>query len=314
MPASKCVINVDSRGMELARHGSSSFPIACYNDNLMGNPVPWHWHEEVELGIITAGECTVAVGKKKYRMKAGQGFFINSGILHSCWSSENTECRFYSLVFHPRLVGGSLDSVFYREYVAPVIANRELEGLVLLPSVPWNQDILHSVETAWQQCCGKERGYEFLVREALSRLIWTLWEHLPSERTAHGAKTMRDGERLKTMISFLREHWSEELDTRAIAASAAISESECLRCFRSTIGMPPIRYLRDYRLQQAAAMLRESNLRIADVAARCGFPDASYFTKTFRESRGCTPSEYRIRQGNAENSLQSEIISSIMGK
>ena len=58
-----------------------------------------------------------------------------------------------------------------------------------------------------------------------------------------------------------------------------------------------MQYLRQLRLQKAAELLQTTQLRIADVGARCGFQDASYFTKTFREWKGCSPVAYRRKKG-----------------
>ena len=89
------------------------------------------------------------------------------------------------------------------------------------------------------------------------------------------------------------DNYGEAIDTTAIARSASVSESECLRCFRAAIGTTPIRYLREYRIEQAANRLTNSHASIADIAAECGFWDISYFTKTFREMKGVTPKVYQ---------------------
>lgn len=293
MALSECIVAVDDQGRELLQHGTADFPIACYHDDFRLTGVPWHWHEELEAAIITRGSCIVAAGTEKYALKAGDGFFINTGILHGCWDPEQTGCRFHSLVFHPRLVGGSGDSVFYRKYLTPVLQNHALEGLCLLGGNPWQKEALARIEEAWQACVREEPGYEFRVRSALSELILALGSHFPEQEKQSGSKAMRDSRRIKTMLGFIHENYASELDTAAIAASAAVSESECLRCFRVTIGTTPIRYVRKYRIRMAEQLLLTTQLRIADICAGCGFSDVSYFTKTFREMKGCTPSEFR---------------------
>ena len=47
--------------------------------------------------------------------------------------------------------------------------------------------------------------------------------------------------------------------------------------------------------QKAAELLASGTMSVAEAGALCGFEDASYFTKTFREMKGCTPSAYRAR-------------------
>lgn len=293
MPLSLCGTAVDSRGREMQEHGTVAFPVGCYYDDLGSNEVPWHWHEEMEAVAITEGCAVVAAGNRKYTVHAGEGFFVNSGVLHGCWNFDSSACRFHSVVFHPRVVGGSIDSVYYRDYVHPLMENHSLESVHLTPSAPWQARALEAVEAGWQACAQGDFGFEFRARAALSELVLLLQDNLPAARADSGDKALRDGERIKLMLQFIHEHYSDELNARSIAKSACVSESECLRCFRKTIGTTPIQYVRQYRLQQACHLLASTEDKIADIAARCGFLDVSYFTKVFRESRGMVPSEYR---------------------
>lgn len=293
MPLSPCDTTVDSQGRELLEHGTVAFPVACYHDDLRENEVPWHWHEELEAAVITEGCAIVAAGNQKYTIHAGEGFFINSGILHGCWDIDTSACRFHSVVFHPRLVGGSIDSVFFQKYVLPLTENHYLESIHLTPSVPWQAEVLKSIEDGWQACVLEPVCFEFTVRNALSKLFILLQSNLPVISSTPSEKVMRDGERIKLMLQFIHEHYGDELNTAGIAGSASISESECLRCFHNTIGTTPIQYVRQYRLQQVCQLLASTQEKIADIAARCGFQDISYFTKIFRETKGMVPSEYR---------------------
>lgn len=298
MALSECNPGTDSTGRELARHGTTGFPIACYYDDFRKMDVPWHWHEELEAAVVTEGSCIVAAGNVKFTLCAGQGFFVNSGVLHGCWDTGNTGCRFHSLVFHSRLVGGSPDSIFSQRYLHPLTDRSAPEILILSPSVSWQKSALEAVESAWQIYVQEPAGFEFQVRDALSRLIFQLCSHLPITAQPVDSRQQRDADRIKTMLAFIHGHYAEDLNAKHIAASATISESECLRCFRSTIAATPIQYLRRYRIRQAAEKLAETDEKIADIAVRCGFQDMSYFTKTFRELMGCTPSEYRKKGAN----------------
>ena len=47
------------------------------------------------------------------------------------WPGPAGPCRLHSLVFHPRLVGGSPESVFYQDYLLPLTARPEQQNLVL---------------------------------------------------------------------------------------------------------------------------------------------------------------------------------------
>ena len=104
---------------------------------------------------------------------------------------------------------------------------------------------------------------------------------------------MRDSERTKVMLQYIQEHYSEEISLLKIAESAHICESECLRCFRNVIGYSPIQYVKQLRIQKAAEMLLCTNWKISNIGQKCGFQEMSYFAKTFRELKGCTPNAFR---------------------
>ncbi len=293
MEVGSCMVTTDAAGRELTQHGTAQFPVGCYHDDLAADWVPWHWHEEWEAVVVSQGAAVVAAGEEKQTLQAGQACFVNSGVLHAVWGAEGTRCRLHSLVFHPRLVGGGLDSVFWQEYVAPLRASPAQRCIWLRGETPQQRDAAAAIEAAWQACSSAQPGYVFTVREQLSRLVFLLLSDAPAPHKRPAEKALRDGERIKAMLQYIEAHYAEPLSAAQIAQSALVSESECLRCFRHTIGMPPLQYVRQLRLETAARLLRTGDGRVGDIAARCGFGDASYFTKTFRAWKGCTPGDYR---------------------
>ena len=56
--------------------------------------------------------------------------------------------------------------------------------------------------------------------------------------------------------------------------------------------MSAIRYCRNRKIDIAKQLLREDNLNISQIAERLGFSSVHYFSRTFREISGKTPSEY----------------------
>lgn len=286
---------VDKYNREQIRHGTAAFPYACYHDDLAREAVPWHWHDELEMAIVTEGSIRVAFGGERHALDAGDGFFVNAGVLHSCDARTPERCRLHSMCFHPRLIGG-VESAFYQRYVLPVTGNRGFAGMCLRRRIGWQAEALDAAERAWRACAGETGRYEIEVRYALTGAMAEIAERAAGVQTAASPRSLRDGERIKIMLQFIMDHFGEEIDVAAIAGSAAISESECLRCFRATIGTTPIRYLREYRIERAAGLLAAGEGPVAEVASRCGFPDASYFAKTFREMKGATPKEYQRGQ------------------
>lgn len=297
MPLSHCgSLSTDQQGRELIQHGSALFPLACYHDNLSESPVPWHWHEELEVLLLESGSARAAVGGRDYTLSPGEGFFFNSGVLHAVWPQGTGPCRLRSIVFHPRLVGGSVDSIIWQKYLEPLLADPCRPGIPFTKGQDWEQEAVEAIQGAWQACVSETEGYELLAREQLSRLIFLLAKHCPTPEKKPSERSLRAGERVKGMLQYIQEHYDQELSLGAIAASAAISENECLRCFRSVIGSTPIQYLKELRIQKAAELLRSTDRKISDIGAACGFQEMSYFAKTFRALLGSSPGDYRRNQ------------------
>ncbi|MBQ8505868.1 MAG: AraC family transcriptional regulator [Clostridia bacterium] len=295
-----CGSAANEQGRELTQHGTAAFPLACYNDDLQAERVPWHWHDEWEASIVVEGEVAVHAGAQSRRFRVGDGFFINSRVLHTVERINDGPCRIYTIVFHPRFIGGDSDSAFWQNYVQPLLAEPMQELFPVEAGEGWKDESIACFRNAWKHCAEKKAGFEIELRYSLSRLAFLLGNHrAPSGHSATGRES-REGARIKAMLLFIHENYAGEIDTAAIAASASVSASECLRCFHNTIHMTPIQYLRQYRIQRAAELLRLTDMKIADVGAHCGFQEMSYFARTFRELRGCTPREYREGAGERQ--------------
>ncbi len=289
-------VTTNRKGMELKEHGSSLFPVGCYYEDIVQTCVPWHWHDEIEAVVVTEGTVIVGTGSERTEVRAGGGFFINSGVLHSVWPGDAPACLIHSVVFHPRLVGGGLDTVFWQKYMQPLVSDPTLSFAAFNNSSDWERKAVEYTENAWRACETEGDGYEFLVRAHLSALVSMLASHSTAPQAPMSDKVLRDARRIKTMLQFIQDNCGEPISTAEIAGSAIISESECLRCFRGTIGTTPIQYLRQFRVRKATELLSSTDMKIVDIGVECGFSEMSYFAKTFRELQGCSPSEYRKRR------------------
>lgn len=295
MAVTKCSCDIDEKGFELVEHGTSAFPAACYDDDLADELVEWHWHPEFELILFIKGNSLVTVGTEKYHAQEGDGLFINSEVLHSCVLLDTPACHYHSFVFHPSLIGGSFDSVFWNQYLHPLIENKGMQGFYLNKNLSVYRELLKKLECAWQHFAKDTPGFEFSVREVLSKLIFTVCTDGLAQKNFPSPKALRDGERMKLIMQYISEHFSEEITIADLAECAMISESEVLRCFHNTISTTPIQYVKQFRIHKAAALLNSTNLKIVDIGSLCGFQEMSYFAKSFKKVYGCTPTEYRLQ-------------------
>ena len=70
---------------EIKQHGTYEFPVAVYHyvmsECVLGY-INWHWHDEIQLCVVTKGRMNFQVSGAQYLLTEGEGFFVNSGRLH----------------------------------------------------------------------------------------------------------------------------------------------------------------------------------------------------------------------------------------
>jgi AraC-like DNA-binding protein len=80
-----------------------------------------------------------------------------------------------------------------------------------------------------------------------------------------------------------------------LAAVVNLSPDHFSRVFRRSFGQAPRRWLLEQRIRRAAALIAESDRRIADVAGELGYDEVFLFSRQFKKVMGTSPSAFRAR-------------------
>jgi AraC family transcriptional regulator len=99
--------------------------------------------------------------------------------------------------------------------------------------------------------------------------------------------------RLQRALERIHTHFHTNLKLAELAAEAGYSRAHFIRLFRATVGRTPHRYLLDYRLEKARALLEQGSLPVTRIAAACGFVSHAHFSSAFRARFAVAPSDYR---------------------
>ena len=283
----------DETGRELLTYGTPEFPIAFFDDDLTFVKVLWHWHDELEIAVILSGEVSVFIAGCELKLKAGEGYFANSGILHSAELCSKTGWQ-HCMVFDPHVIAAP-DDIIWNTYVAPILYHENLPFIKLTSSIPWQKEVLTFAEKAWSSGAHEKADYALTVRSCLSQIA-SLMLHNIGQEAEHPftSKTQRDELRIKKTLYYIETHFREQLTIEEIAESANISVSTLLRLYHDILHTTPIQHVLRFRLEQIRdELLTSRSTPIADIAYSCGFNDISYFNRCFLKVYGETPSEYR---------------------
>ena len=298
MSIQKCQfeLNINADGYESKARGTPMFPCGAYwwdlNDSNT-KKIPWHWHEEIEVLVAGAGALQLHINGELYSLRAGEGAFINSNVLHSICGADEPDCMINSLVFSASLLSGSAESVFEQRYVRPLLNCRSLPFVLFRCDAEWTRQAARCIRDAYEAYAEEKNGYELIVREKLSYMWYLLVTNKQPVMEQQYVNEDKDTARLKEMINYLHQHYAEKINLQQVAATVNISERECLRCFNKIIGTTPMKYLTRYRISVAAGLLANSDMNVTEVCRLTGFESPSHFALTFRKMVEMTPREYR---------------------
>lgn len=97
-------------------------------------------------------------------------------------------------------------------------------------------------------------------------------------------------------IDYVAQHFGEkDLSVAQIADCLHFSPAYLNVLFKQEMKMTIKQYLSNYRLERAKLMLEKDFYKVTEIAEKCGYANANYFAKVFREATGMTPMEYRKR-------------------
>ena len=105
---------------------------------------------------------------------------------------------------------------------------------------------------------------------------------------------------INLLNSDISRRWTVELLARAVGLSRAVFA----RQFARVLGLSPMRYLTQRRMQVAAALLHSSDAALAEVARRVGYESEFAFNRAFKRHHGVPPGVYRQRPIVALASVQ----------
>ena len=283
---------------ETITHGLPEYPIKTYRTLMKKREslfVLQHWHPEIELVLVKDGSVAFYIGDTRVVLNANEGLFINSGVLHGESGLSDHSADICYILFHPSIIS-SENSRIYQKYILPIIYDPALSFVVLHDSDIKYASMLSDISTIIINESSEGLGYE-LVTYKLINSFWTQLVNIASIefKYPHEYSANNHDIRIKAMISYINQHFCDNISLTDIATAANISTRECQRCFKQRLSTTPFEYLKGVRIEAAAELLRNpmNECSISNIALACGFNGSSYFGKCFMEIYGTTPHTYR---------------------
>ena len=172
------------------------------------------------------------------------------------------------------------------------------EQPVYLPKEPMQGDellesfieLLKSVE----ECPLRATGYLYIFVDCLirtSRFRRPASEGQSSEEYVRGA------------IQYIKQNYYRHISVEELARQCWLDRSYFGKVFKSITGQSPQRFLIHFRMERAAAELKEGKAPIGDVGASVGYPNLLHFSRAFKGVYGMSPREYRQKNRGTQRTV-----------
>lgn len=131
-----------------------------------------------------------------------------------------------------------------------------------------------------------------IILSKLYEFLYLLCEHFPNQEVI---LSDRPKNYIEEALLFIHQNYADNISIKDIAAHVSIDRSYLHRLFKKFINKSPQEYLLAFRMEKAASLLTDTTLKISDISRSVGYTDALLFSKTFKKSKGFSPSDFRAK-------------------
>lgn len=105
-------------------------------------------------------------------------------------------------------------------------------------------------------------------------------------------KTARYYDYVEFILSFIEEHYDEDISFNEFANMLHLSRTYLSSLFKKDVGCTFPEYLTKFRIQKSIELMNVESIQLSELAFRVGYNDYTHFSKTFKKITGKSPTEY----------------------
>ncbi|SDK97378.1 AraC-type DNA-binding protein [Catalinimonas alkaloidigena] len=239
--------------------------------------------------LLRNGSKEVFTPHQTLTLKEGEGFFIKKG--HYLMTERPANDMVYEslMLFFDDATAHALGAALLGEARPPQAPPPEVGTL---PASAPLESFAQSLKTYLTSDLPTHNS-DVLLRLKLQELFWILAAdpamgfgnflahlHLPQQRS---------------LEQLVEQHYKENLSLAQLAFLGGFSLSTFKRRFEEHYRMPPRKWLRARRLQEAQRLLQTTDKNVSEVCLEVGFENVSHFVQAFKEAFGHTPKQFQAQ-------------------
>ncbi len=274
------VTDVSYASIDMAPRALAGLAIACAGRErcLPGYRVERSGYACQAIELVVEGAGTLVLAGKSHRLQPGRLFSYGPGVAHVIESDPQNPLVKYFVDFF----GDDAAAICRQAGLEPAsfVAVNEIEAL---------RHLFEELVREAQQSGGQRVE---IVQAYLRLILLKAGEQVSSSAPPASSRAQ---ETLQRALRLIETHHAQLHSLAELAAAARVDSAHLCRLFARFRSDTPQRCLTRRKLDAAARLLATEPVLVKEAAAAAGFTDALHFSRVFRKTFGCTPSEFQER-------------------
>jgi len=235
-----------------------------------------HAFECATIFFVQDGQGEFILSKKKYPVQKGDLLTCNPFDVCEKISSVEKELQLISVLIKNIHIAGYQKDCLINPNESPVFHLHERYDMI-------NSTLEHILKE-YQE---KKFGYNEIVSSLLQAIIVLLLRKNNSETSTQISSISLQ------IKNYIEDNYNKDLSLTELSNIVYVSPYHLAHIFKEEVGVSPIQYLINCRINEAKKLLKHSNLSVSEVASSVGYPNSNYFNILFKKMVGKNPGKFK---------------------
>lgn len=254
-----------------------------------------HMHPFTEIFFITSGQGTFQIGDEIVSVKESDLILINPNCSHTERSvSSSNPLEYIVFAINNLAIGTSPSSLTDDD------TKDTLNTYKILNFNKKKSEILYNLNTLIRELEEKNLNYELACKSILTLFLIQVMRNTSSDIfiTENFEKINIECMKIKNYID---SHYSENITLDFLSNLTYVNKFHLVHLFTKEMGISPINYLINKRIDESKNLLSTTNYSIRDISSIVGFSNSSYFSQMFKKITGISPKDFRSNNSKNQN-------------
>lgn len=258
-----------------------------------------HMHPFTEIFFITSGQGTFQIGDEIVSVKEADLILINPNCSHTERSVSSSNPLEYIVFAINNLAIGTLPSKLTDDDTKDTLNTYKILNFNKKKS-----EILYNLNTLIRELEEKNLNYELACKSILTLFLIQVMRNTSSDIfiTENFEKINIECMKIKNYID---SHYSENITLDFLSNLTYVNKFHLVHLFTKEMGISPINYLINKRIDESKNLLSTTNYSIRDISSIVGFSNSSYFSQMFKKITGISPKDFR--SNNSKNQTENKL-------